>query len=148
MSQNFHHDHQHVKSVDITIPVKGFETNGRRVLRALVDSWREASDDAIEFTVMRGGITNMIVRATYHGAPSAEQQVIMRIFGAGSEAIIDRSAELRALNRLHLAGRGARLYGMYSNGIVVECLAGTSLAPSGCVVYAPLIAHELALWHR
>jgi ethanolamine kinase len=52
---------------------------------------------------------------------------MIRVYGLGTEAIIDRSAELENMQQLAQLGEGSQLFAAFNNGIAYEFVPGQLL---------------------
>jgi ethanolamine kinase len=75
--------------------------------------------------------------------------VSVRIYGANSEAIIERKAELETFTMLHSVGLGPALYGTFQNGLIVEFVEGRVVSEEDLrePTTSRAVATELARWH-
>lgn len=94
-----------------------------------------------------GGITNKLFKAVIKSEGKVVQSVLIRIYGRGTDAIIDRETELRNMRLLCEQGLAGRLYGVFENGFVYEYIEGTALTCDELPVHMELVARELAKWH-
>jgi len=76
--------------------------------------------------------------------------VIVRIFGKGSEYLVDRSQELQLLMLASQSGLGPKLHVLFNNGYVCECLPGRILSPEEMKepYFSERIATKMSEWHR
>jgi ethanolamine kinase len=106
-------------------------------------------------TPILGGITNqlrLIHPAGSSSAPAAlcPEPVLLRVFGAGTDAFLDRAAETAALLELNASGLGATCLGVFANGRLERFMRRRRpLAPAETAEPATerLIAAELARFH-
>jgi len=113
--------------------------------QAVAPGWHTAP--AAVVTPIPGGITNLLYQLRAPGRPT----VLVRIYGARTELVIDRPAELRLLGRLSRAGFAPPLHGTFDNGRVEGFLEGfRALQPHelGRPELVPGIAQRLAELHR
>ncbi|KAL7075169.1 hypothetical protein ACQ4LE_006152, partial [Meloidogyne hapla] len=78
--------------------------------------------DHCEIEVFTNGITNKIFCVS--NREEKEDKLIFRVFGAGSDKIIDRESELINFERLSKNGLAAPLYAKFENGLVYGYLPG------------------------
>lgn len=107
-------------------------------------SWRDK--DSIQVKRLTGGITNMLLQCTY---VPLEETVLMRVYGPGTNLIIDRHREFilhLVLNSMDLA---PPVHARFKNGLIYGFLGGRSLEPSELRLPSlyPLIAQQLGNWH-
>lgn len=116
--------------------------NVKTILLAVMQ-WPQDANIKIKF--LTGGITNMLLSCSY-----GQSTVLMRVYGQGTNLIIDRHREYilhLVLNSLQLA---PPVYARFSNGLVYGYLPGRSLEPKELYHPAlyPLIAQLLGIWHH
>lgn len=116
--------------------------NVRSVLLAVME-WPPEAEISIKF--LTGGITNMLLSCSWKTTT-----VLMRVYGQGTNLIIDRHREFilhLVLNSLQLA---PPVHARFSNGLVYGYLPGRSLEPLELYHPAlyPLIAQQLGNWHQ
>ena len=95
----------------------------------LLPEWRAVADVSLE--VIPGGITNhlRLVRAvepTPDDPASTSRSrllpVVLRVFGRGTDAFLDRAVEADALLELNAQGFGATCLGVFRNGRLEACI--------------------------
>ena len=101
---------------------------------ALLPSWSNVVD--VELTNIPGGITNELrvvvplVTQNQDGSGSGDgklknpkpKQVVLRVFGKGTDSFLDRKTETAAVFELNALGVGAVCLGVFGNGRVEEFL--------------------------
>lgn len=95
---------------------------------------------------LTGGITNMLLKCTY---TVLDETVLMRVYGPGTNLIIDRHREFilhLVLNSMDLA---PPVHARFKNGLIYGFLGGRSLEPFELKLPSlyPLIAQQLGNWH-
>lgn len=115
------------------------------LLLRVFPKWSDPSLIAIK--QLTGGITNMLLSCTY---TVLDETVLMRVYGHGTNLIIDRHREFIShlvLNSLLLA---PAIHARFANGLVYGFLPGRSLdAPElRAEGLYPLIAQQLGNWHN
>ena len=83
-------------------------------------AWRQ---EDIRWRIYTDGITNKLVGARGEGG----EAVLVRVYGEGTDRIIDRQEEMRNMVRLQGIGCGSKLYASFDNGICYEFLEGEVL---------------------
>merc|ERR1719150_1748992 len=78
--------------------------------------------DGFEFRELTGGTTNRVVHCKYSGG-----SCVIRIFGHGSELLVDRAEERHALQVLGQEGVSPKLLATFANGIICEFVPGQVL---------------------
>lgn len=128
--------------VDIQTNLDSDYTQIRTLLTKIFPSW------SLEISVKRltGGITNMLLSCCH--SPTS-QTLLMRVYGQGTNLIIDRNREFVShlvLNSIKLA---PPIHARFSNGLIYGFFPGRSLEPnelSHRSIY-PLVAQKLGHWH-
>lgn len=122
-----------------------------RTLLAAMLGW---SADDLSLAPVGGGITNLLFRASR--AVGDAEAVLVRVFGTGTDIIIDRARDNETTHYLGGVGFGPRLHGLFGNGRIEEFLGGAvPLEPQEMALtgagdspdYAALIAAQLARLH-
>ena len=112
-----------------------FRADALSVCRALLPTWSGVLDARLE--PITGGITNTLrivvpssrsrdatsVDENGTNEPSPPEPVVLRVFGRGTEAFLDRDTENAALAELNACGFGARCLGVFKNGRLEAFLA-------------------------
>ena len=118
----------------------------RRVLSTLL-GW----SGEISLSSIGGGITNLLFKAT---CSESTQSILVRIFGTGTDLVIDREQDTHTTRLLSDIGFGPHLHGVFDNGRLEEYLEGAvPLTPSDMAAMEPGsdmvggIAAELARLH-
>ncbi|CAN3373271.1 hypothetical protein DIURU_005197 [Diutina rugosa] len=114
-------------------------------LLAKVMSWDSSDDVSVER--LTGGITNMLLKC--HHKPSG-RQLLCRVYGHGTNLIIDRHREFVSQLHLHALGLAPPVHCRFKNGVIYGFFPGRSLKPIELPnphIY-PLVAEQLGLWHR
>jgi len=78
--------------------------------------------ETINWKVFTDGITNKLMGA-WNGQ-DREDTVLIRVYGLGTEKIIDRRVEVENMVMYHKLGQGSKLYATFNNGICYQFLAG------------------------
>ena len=97
--------------------------------------------------VLKGGITNSIYKCLRVNYPP----VLVRIYGAKSEAVINRQRERILVNAYSRDGFGTKIYGRFANGSIEGFLEGSCPAPREMITDAALsrlIGAQLAKMHK
>jgi len=79
----------------------------------------------------------------------SKMTLLMRVYGKGTELIIDREAEVITMDSMNDNGMAAPLYGRFLNGIIYGYTPGKPLTPDQMSMNDrfPLIAKQLARFH-
>ena len=77
-----------------------------------------------KFKIFTDGISNKLIGIYVQ---DKSEMVLVRVYGAKTELIIDRQAEIRNMLVLNNAGCGCQLYAKFKNGLAYEYLPGDIL---------------------
>mgnify|MGYP003334854025 CR=1 FL=1 len=105
--------------VNVTVDLQNEEqlkADSLRILSVIRPDW---SADNVCWRVFTDGITNKLVGA-WHG-DSREDTVLVRVYGLGTEKIIDRNMEMVNMMAYQRLG-GSKLYATFNNGICYQVL--------------------------
>jgi len=133
--------------LDLTIDLASedsLKAGGLAVLKHVRPSWQPSQ---IQFKVFTDGITNKLLGAW---CGCKEDMVLVRVYGIGTDAIIDRDAEKENMKLLQRIGCGSQLYAEFNNGISYEFIHGDMLSQDRLhdpAVY-PLVAQMMAKMHN
>ena len=135
-------------SLDPTHPPAAFEAALTSLVVQVMPAWRGAP---LTFHRVSGGITNALVRV--ERADGRAPPVLVRVFGSGSELLIDRVADDARSAWLGSMGVGPAVLGAFRNGRVEAWIPrARPLEPPEMGATAPIdlpraIARELARFH-
>ena len=79
--------------------------------------------------VFTEGYTNTLIGCRLREDASREDVVLIRIYGRGTEVMIDRDQERNAMAALHRVGLGSPVYCQFDNGIAYGFQPGHMLNP-------------------
>ncbi|ODV88014.1 hypothetical protein CANARDRAFT_26179 [[Candida] arabinofermentans NRRL YB-2248] len=111
-------------SLDNTLPLDYFKQDIISVLQNLrIPKWRkiqisESSLQQLELKRISGALTNSVYKVTYKNY----YPLLLRLYGANVENIIDRESELITLLKLSQKNIGPKLLGCFTNGRFEEFL--------------------------
>jgi len=113
-----------VVKVNVTVDLKDedkLKLDSLAILSQIRPHWNH---DSISWRVFTDGITNKLV-----GAWSGDKcdTVLIRVYGCGTEKIIDRNMEMENMISYRKLGSGSQLYAIFNNGICYEYLHGDLL---------------------
>lgn len=136
--------------IDSRLPEPALYSRVSGVCKALLRRWADVDDEKISVSKITGGITNMLLKAEVE--EEGENQLVpvtVRVFGPNTDAVIDRDRELNALTYLSSAGFGAKLLGVFGNGMIQSFIVGRTLDPPDLAKpeLAKLIAAEVRRLH-
>jgi ethanolamine kinase len=112
------------------------------VVKYFFSNWKETE---LQCQVCTEGLTNKLVKVQYKNSI-----VLVRIYGKGTDLLIDRQQELQNLIRLSQLGFCPGVYGNFTNGMVYGYVHGDIFSPVDMKDdhKSFLIAQHLASWHR
>ena len=90
-----------------------------KIVNLIKPSWKK---DDFQYKIFTDGISNKLI-GVYIGNVKADM-VLVRVYGAKTELIIDRTAEVRNMTVLNQVGCGCQLYAQFGNGLAYEFLPG------------------------
>jgi len=128
------------------------------VLKRVRPAWDQTK---IVWRTFTDGITNKLVGGWLE--TKKEDTVLVRVYGEGTEKIIDRQAEVNNMLKLQTIGCGSQVYATFNNGLCYEFIHGEILSQT--MLEDPLVYGEVArtmarmhsvpledlepgLWHR
>eukprot|EP00090_Calanus_glacialis_P046093 TRINITY_DN8881_c0_g1_i1.p1 TRINITY_DN8881_c0_g1~~TRINITY_DN8881_c0_g1_i1.p1 ORF type:complete len:350 (-),score=156.31 TRINITY_DN8881_c0_g1_i1:126-1142(-) len=110
--------------MDITVDITTEEVmkaGAVEVIKTVRPTWEQ---ELVEWKVFSDGITNKLLGAW---CMDKVDMVLVRVYGAGTEKIIDRKVELENMKRMEDMGCGSKVYGAFNNGICYEFIHGEIL---------------------
>lgn len=143
-----------VTIVDRVVPEQDGSDNSQCikdiVLEVMVNNgWSQ--DANLELTSVALGMTNRLYKCENLDKPDTlYPAVIVRIYGKGSSALIDREREYKIQQLVGQAGIGPSVLGRFKNGLVVQFVTGECLRPNlvrGAHI-SRKIAKNMAIFHR
>jgi len=108
--------------VNVTVDLKDedkLKSDSLPILSSIRPHWNH---DNLHWRVFTDGITNKLV-GVWHGDDKSDT-VLIRVYGCGTEKIIDRNKEMENMIKYRKLGVGSQLYATFNNGICYEYLHG------------------------
>lgn len=130
------------RSLDISLPLHLLKPHVTDLCRDLFKSWRSYDDSRFSIETVSGGITNLLLKVSVKEDNGNEAFVTVRLYGPNTEYVIDRNREIKAMHYLSAAGFGAKLLGLFGNGMVQSFINADTLSPSDMT--KPKIVAEIA----
>ena len=115
-----------VVKVNVTVDLYDedkLKSDSLKILSEIRPHWNH---DQVRWRVFTDGITNKLVGA-WAGADNTDT-VLIRVYGCGTEKIIDRNMEMENMVKYRKLGSGGQLYATFNNGICYEFLHGDLLS--------------------
>lgn len=129
-------------SIDIALPSSEMEAQVRDVCRTLIKRWSGLNNSQFKVERVSGGITNLLLKVSVKNEHEEDVPVTVRVFGPNTDVVIDRERELQAICYLSAAGFGAKLLGVFENGMVQSFIDACTLTPTD--MRKPKLAAEIA----
>lgn len=135
--------------VDKSLPIDDFHLSLKHVVKQMIiHPWSSFSDDDISIDVISGGITNALYLVSHF-----QDQVIVRLFGEGTEVIIDRNKENLVFSSLSdiESIETPTFYGLFENGRIEGYIKDTiTLKPDEMIHddIGAMVSKELARFHE
>lgn len=129
-------------SIDIALPSSEMEAQVRDVCRTLIKRWSGLNNSQFKVERVSGGITNLLLKVSVKNEHEEDVPVTVRVFGPNTDVVIDRERELQAICYLSAAGFGAKLLGVFENGMVQSFIDACTLTPTD--MSKPKLAAEIA----
>ncbi|GMY35889.1 probable ethanolamine kinase isoform X2 [Fagus crenata] len=108
----------------------------------LFKKWSKLEDSCFSVETVSGGITNLLLKVSVKEESGNDESVTVRLYGPNTEYVIDRERELQAIKYLSAAGFGAKLLGVFGNGMVQSFINARTLIPSD--MRKPKLSAEIA----
>jgi len=130
---------------------KGME-NVKALCATCIEGWRCGA--TLRVTRVSGGITNALFKVTASGTTDdgTPRAVVVRVFGRGTETFIThRATQGETSYYLNEYGFGAKILGVFANGLVEEFIDATAVSPAELANGGALlkrVARDLARLHR
>ncbi|MBA0821105.1 hypothetical protein Goarm_017981, partial [Gossypium armourianum] len=99
----------------------------------LFRKWAKLNDSCFSVDTVSGGITNLLLKVSVKEENGEYVSVTVRLYGPNTEYVINRERELQAIKYLSAAGFGAKLLGVFGNGMVQSFINARTLTPAGIV---------------
>jgi thiamine kinase-like enzyme len=106
-----------------TVTVENREESVLEAIRLIVPAWKKSKLDDVNVLQLSGGITNTMYLITWN-----KEKIICRLFGDGSEKLINRETENILFASLSKLNMGCPVfYGLFSNGRIEGYLPARSI---------------------
>ena len=135
-----------ILNIDIVVDIESEESlkvGAGQVVAKVKPGWIVQD---FKFKIFTDGISNKLIGIYVQ---DKSEMVLVRVYGAKTELIIDRQAEIRNMLVLNNAGCGCQLYAKFNNGLAYEYLPGDILnidSVKDPKVY-PKVAETMAKMH-
>ncbi|TYI71363.1 hypothetical protein E1A91_D08G289400v1 [Gossypium mustelinum] len=139
-------------SVDTALPFPLMSPRIIELCKDLFRKWAKLDDSCFSVETVSGGITNLLLKVSVKEESGDNVAVTVRLYGPNTEYVIDRERELQAIKYLSAAGFGAKLLGVFGNGMVQSFINARTLTPLDMrkpkLALAAEIAKQLRRFHQ
>ncbi|MBA0578212.1 probable ethanolamine kinase isoform X2 [Gossypium raimondii] len=129
-------------SVDTALPFPLMVPRVIALCKDLFRKWAKLNDSCFSVDTVSGGITNLLLKVSVKEENGEYVSVTVRLYGPNTEYVINRERELRAIKYLSAAGFGAKLLGVFGNGMVQSFINARTLTPAD--MRKPKLVSEIA----
>ncbi|KAK9073827.1 hypothetical protein SSX86_006421 [Deinandra increscens subsp. villosa] len=129
-------------TVDHTLPVPDMKPSLVKLCKDLFKKWSNLDESHFFAERVSGGITNLLLKVSVKEQNGNMAHVTVRLYGPNTEYVINRERELQAIHYLSAAGFGAKLLGVFGNGLVQSFIHARTLEPLD--LRKPKLAAEIA----
>ncbi|XP_073100974.1 probable ethanolamine kinase isoform X2 [Elaeis guineensis] len=130
------------KEIDISLPFAEMKPSIIDLCKDLFRKWSSLDNSCFSIETVSGGITNLLLKVSVKEESGNDVSLTVRLYGPNTDLVIDRKRELQAIPYLSAAGFGAKLLGIFKNGIIQSFINARTLSPSD--MSNPKIAAEIA----
>nr|GLL45229.1 probable ethanolamine kinase [Ipomoea trifida] len=117
-------------TIDHTLSIPEMKPHVVELCKDLFEKWSELDDSHFSVDTLSGGITNLLLKVSVREENGETVNLTVRLFGPNTDYVIDRERELQAIQYLSAAGFGAKLFGVFKNGMVQSFIHARTLTPS------------------
>ncbi|KAL2249483.1 UNVERIFIED_CONTAM: putative ethanolamine kinase [Sesamum indicum] len=112
------------------VPFCGDGSAFMELFKDLFKQWSKLDESDFSLETVSGGITNLLLKVSVRENEESVVSMTVRLFGPNTEYVINRERELQAIPHLSDAGFGAKLLGVFGNGMVQSFINARTLTPS------------------
>ncbi|CAN4127889.1 unnamed protein product [Withania somnifera] len=129
-------------TVDHSLSIIHIKPKIVELCKDLFNQWSNLDDSHFSVERVSGGITNLLLKVSVREDDGKHESMTVRLYGPNTEYVINRERELQAIQHLSAAGFGAKLLGVFGNGMVQSFIDARTLTPSD--MKNPKLAAEIA----
>ncbi|KAL7189712.1 hypothetical protein ACSBR1_039367 [Camellia fascicularis] len=129
-------------TVDHTLSLPQMTPRIIELCKDLFKKWSELDNSHFSVETVSGGITNLLLKVSVREENGNIVNMTVRLYGPNTEYVINRERELQAIRYLSAAGFGAKLLGVFGNGMVQSFINARTLTPPD--MRKPKLAAEIA----
>ncbi|KAL6558358.1 hypothetical protein OROMI_018708 [Orobanche minor] len=119
--------------------MKPFIVHSRKLCKDLFRQWSTLDESDFSLETVSGGITNMLLKVSVRENNGNNVSMTVRLYGPNTQYVINRERELQAIPYLSVAGFGAKLLGVFGNGMVQSFINARTLTPSESCLFRCVI---------
>ncbi|KAL0451854.1 UNVERIFIED_CONTAM: putative ethanolamine kinase [Sesamum latifolium] len=110
--------------------ILNLEMTQMELCKDLFKQWSKLDESDFSLETVSGGITNLLLKVSVRENEESVVSMTVRLYGPNTEYVIYRERELQAIPHLSDAGFGAKLLGVFGNGMVQSFINARTLTPS------------------
>ncbi|XP_019159920.1 PREDICTED: probable ethanolamine kinase isoform X2 [Ipomoea nil] len=129
-------------TIDHSLSIPEMKPRLVELCKVLFKKWPNLDASHLSVETVSGGITNLLLKVSIREDSSKTVDLMVRLYGPNTEYVINRERELQAIPYLSAAGFGAKLLGVFGNGMVQSFIHACTLTPSD--MRKPKLAAEIA----
>ncbi|GFS40931.1 protein kinase superfamily protein [Actinidia rufa] len=129
-------------TVDHTLSLPEMTPRIIELCKDIFKKWSKLNNSHFSVETVSGGITNLLLKVSVREENGSVVDLTIRLYGPNTEYVINRERELQAIRYLSAAGFGAKLLGVFGNGMVQSFINARTLVPSD--MSQPKLAAEIA----
>ncbi|XP_057500655.1 probable ethanolamine kinase [Actinidia eriantha] len=129
-------------TVDHTLSLPEMTPRIIELCKDIFKKWSKLDNSQFSVETVSGGITNLLLKVSVREENGNVVDLTIRLYGPNTEYVINRERELQAIRYLSAAGFGAKLLGVFGNGMVQSFINARTLVPSD--MSQPKLAAEIA----
>ncbi|KAL1566111.1 ethanolamine kinase [Salvia divinorum] len=118
------------RTIDHSLSLPEMKPRIVELFRDLFKHWSNLDESDFSLETVSGGITNLLLKVSVREKDGSSVSTTVRLYGPNTEYVIDRQRELQAIPYLSAAGFGAKLLGVFGNGMVQSFIDARTLTPS------------------
>ncbi|XP_047956176.1 probable ethanolamine kinase [Salvia hispanica] len=118
------------RTIDHSLSLPEMRPRIVELFKDLFEQWSNLDESDFSLETVSGGITNLLLKVSVREKDGSAVSTTVRLYGPNTEYVIDRQRELQAIPHLSAAGFGAKLLGVFGNGMVQSFIDARTLTPS------------------
>ncbi|XP_042041771.1 probable ethanolamine kinase isoform X2 [Salvia splendens] len=118
------------RAIDHSLSLPEMKPRIVELFRDLFKQWSNLDESDFSLETVSGGITNLLLKVSVREKDGNSVSTTVRLYGPNTEYVIDHRRELQAIPYLSATGFGAKLLGVFGNGMVQSFIDARTLTPS------------------